>query len=675
MAAEDHQFVRTQRLLTGLALLQVNWSAESRSHLDNFIPFAAEAMAREGSATFTSATVKRAIGAEFGIDMPVPVVGNLLSRARSKGYVTVDGAGNWSLVAAAVDRLGFPREREAQFQREQKSLAASLGNYASSQFGLDWNEERALETLLEYVDANGSTLLTSAIRGGASREIADREVNADHVVVASWIDEVLRTDAARFEYLVSLVKGSMLATSLFLPGGLEVERPFVQTSLYLDTPLVLKALGFEGADQAAAVRDTLLLAKSQGAGLRVFDISVKEARNVLLTAAANIGRPLNEYSRAVDKNALDMGWSRVDVEIKAEALEDDLAKLGIEVRARPDHIAALTVDEVALDDLLDKNVRYSIFGGNARQHDVDALTAVYRRRGRAAGDRLELARAVLVTTNEAVVRTARKFDGFPSNEWPIAMLQQDVATILWAKKPMQAPELPRHQVAAACASILNPDASLWRKYIDEVERLAKRGAFSNEEANLLRYHQEARRALVKQTLGDADEVDTELVQKVLEEAQTAIRAPLEGQLDMLSADLAAKDAASEKAANELKDRLAAAEQRAAERERELDSVKGENASIIALERARSRRDGNIIRWSTGIVIGTILALGVFTDFGPVAKVAAALGAFGAYLGNLTLVGRHLGDFIAQKSFAYRMGRLGLAIESEGGTEANAGQAK
>lgn len=648
-----------ERVLTSLALIQVNWDSGRVSHLDNFVPFAVESMVRSGNVRFTAAQCRECILTEFGIEFPLGVVSALLRRCREASWGATAAGGDFELSEAAKDSFGYFKEKEERLARQQSSLAQSLLAFGEERFQLGWELVDAEAALLDYVAANGSGLLDSALRGRKRSEGLDRDASAERVVVASWIDEQLASAPEKFDYLIDLVKGSMLATSLFVDGGLESTRRFAQTSLYLDTAVVLRALGLEGPERRDAALDALRLAKSQGADLRVLEATVREARGVVTSAAQHAGRALSENARAVDVHAQHVGWTRSDLEIRSERLELDLERLDVLVRPSPVPDPALTVDETALEDLLTSTVAYG-HGARALRHDLDALTAIHRRRRGAAGDRLENSRAVFITANASLAQVARRFPDFRDGSWPRAMLLDDLTTILWAKQPLAAPELPRHRVAAACASVLAPDPQLWHKYLDEVDRLRSRGEITDEDVALLRYRQESQRALVIETLGQPSSVDSDTVHTVLENVQAVIRAPIEGQLELVRDEAAQSLGEVERSLGEAQGDLAQAVQEKEAAEAERDGYRLLVRRQVERAVSASARVGRWVRWGATLAIALVLVASLFLDDARIIKVSAVLLLVASVVGNLTDLGRAAGSWVSRARFRRRVSRLGLA---------------
>jgi hypothetical protein len=109
------------------------------------------------------------------------------------------------------------------------------------------------------------------------------------------------------------------------------------------------------------------------------------------------------------------------------------------------------------------------------------------------------------------------------------MTDSAVASILWARSPALAPDLPRRQILATAYAGMQPDAHLWHRYLSEVTNLERRGTINADDAILLR-STIGRESLMEATLGVEDDVSPETPADVLQRVRTEIARPIEEQL-------------------------------------------------------------------------------------------------------------------------------------------------
>lgn len=591
-------------LLTSLAIINVNWEDKRESYLDNFVPFAIGAMQADVRRTYSDVDVRNLMEQRFGLNLPVKVVASLLGRAVRKKLVKRD-RGSFSLVDGAGLKVPNVAQQQADCGRKQNNLISLLVTFALDRFDFTWTPDEAENALVDFIQRHSVSLLNMAVRGGSGLE--SQETQGTNYIVTSFITQIIESDPAAFAYLDQMVKGSMLASALYLPTPGDVQRRFKHTTLYLDTPVALRALGHEGEEARQATQQMLTLAGAQGARLACFTHTLKEVRGVLESAKGAIKRAPGSESaiRGVNAHFIQSRATEQDINLYIERLERDLENLRITVIDKPDHVAALTVDEDALDEHLKGRINY--LRPNARATDLDSLTAIHRIRNGSSGPYLETCGAVLVTDNSGVVMASRDHFDSGLHEWPIAMMDHDLAALVWVKEPHKAPELPQRQIIADCFAALAPSQALWAKIMDEISRLQTRGGITAEDVALLRHSNEAQRSIMDTTLGDPSRVSAKAIQEALQRARDLIAEPA------TKGRQAAEKRAAQAEHNEAEARFNAAQEEITNQElkNEVDRLKTQRQRIRDGIENRATKSARIAVWTLRllglalIVVGTV----------------------------------------------------------------------
>jgi len=511
--------------LASLAFINVTWEAKRASYLDNFVPYALEALRVKGA--LEVAQVAEFIGERFGLDFPTNVVKSLLERGMKSQQIARPRSGReFQLLAGVEEKLPDLVALQHKHRREQVHLVKGLARYAVTTFELEWSDERAEEALVAYIDHQAVPLLAST-QHGTEVAMPGAMTQGAGYVVARYVASIVESDPVAFGYLDGMIKGSMLASVLYVDTTGQTTRKFRKTVLYLDTPICLRALGHEGVDAEKAANQMLRLALKQGAEVACFAHNLREMRGVLAGAREVLRQRSGSESavRGVATHFRETQATPADIDLAIARLEQDLFELSIQVKSSPIHAPAFGLDEASLEEVLQKRVKY--FNPAARVVDVDSLSAIHRLRQGSSGPHLETCRAVLVTNNSSLVRASRDFFDSGRHEWPLAIVDHTLSALLWVKDPGTAPDLPRLQVLADCYSALSPSASLWSKIGDEIKRLESRGTISSDSITLLRYSHEAEQALMDVTLGDPNRVTEGAIHEALERTRAVVAQPAE----------------------------------------------------------------------------------------------------------------------------------------------------
>jgi hypothetical protein len=260
---------------------------------------------------------------------------------------------------------------------------------------------------------------------------------------------------------------------------------------------------------------------SLGARLCCLLATLREIQGVLDACSAQLKsiRRKGDVPMPIVDYCLRNGLTSADMDVIRERVELDLQSLGIEMLNPPSITTDLAIDEDGLDAVLQDKVGYH--HKEARLHDLDALTAVYRLRGGHEQHQLEDARAIFVTTNGRVVTASREFfaERPRGDQVPIAALDHELGTVVWLKSPLRAPDFPGKLILADAYAALNPSDDMWTKYLEAIDTLSESQVLGEADYVLLRYSVEARRALMRQTHGDPKAFTTGTVHEVLNEAR------------------------------------------------------------------------------------------------------------------------------------------------------------
>lgn len=529
--------------LIGYAVLRANFNYNAPSYIDNFSTYVLDVVARCAPAPVAEGEVAERVRHDYGLNIPDRVVGRLLNRAVNKHQLTRVAGGRFVLADGEIAKVPDLTADVERFQQQARALAGKFMDFVSTVLPeyLSLVEDAPDEHLQRFVEANAVPLLSRALRGARGRPAVDdaERVKGPEFLVNAFIDHISSADAAAFGYVVDLVKGAILTAVVELGTG-SLERKLDDLTLILDTPVLLKALGYQGEVQQRAVEQTMALAERDGARLACFPHTIKELDGVL-DSVVPVLRSRGARTgalRDVDAHFIDVGATPADLEVERGRLRERLRALHVNETNPPDTHYEFGLDEGRLDDLLQSEVGYRSAG--TRRYDVDSLSAIHRMRRGGSGGGFEGCRYVLVTDNFDLAKASRKVD--ERHDWPLAMLDRDLAALLWVRTPAVDDDLPRAQLLATVYSGMQPGGHLWAKYLEEIEKLEARGDVSQEEAIVLRARPEARAALMQQTLGE--DVSEAEVKEVVERVRAAWQAPYETET---SAAHAAREAAVEAA--------------------------------------------------------------------------------------------------------------------------------
>jgi hypothetical protein len=517
------------RAISALAVIKVNWD-EDKDYIANFVPIVAHCIRHAEQDEISLPDTKALVAESFGLHIPQGPLQTILNRmARDKLIRRRHGV--YARVPEALEEFDLGSERE-HVLRQHNHLVALLVEFAAD-LGREWSEEQAEKALLGYVEVLAEPILAAVVDGEPVVELPKIDSEGS-VVTNRFVLDLCHREPQAFEYLVTIVKGTMLANVLFLPEAFSGGRArLAAVEIYLDTPIVLRALGYAEEQYRLPVEELIELLVGEGAKLRIFQHTLHEVEGVLDGAAATYrtGVQKDHFPGDVVDYFASEGLSRSDVEIQIASLPERIEAHEIKVVDTPEHTEEIELSEKELEAALKDGVHYRRHGTMVK--DLDSLAAIFRLRGGEARRHVESADALLVTTNTTLAHISRLFfaEIFGRRSVPLCMSDYSLAAIAWLMNPSQAPNLPRRQIVAISYAALNPPDEVWRKYLTEIRRLQERGELSEEQVGLLLFSPDARLELMNATGGDAGALATGTIAQVLSHAEAAARAEVEQELD------------------------------------------------------------------------------------------------------------------------------------------------
>lgn len=516
----------TTSAIASYAILKVNWEQPARrDYLDNFVLIVAEAIRQLPDDVVVLAALQTQIRQEFDLALPLNTVKTLLNRVKKAGYVELH-AGTYRRNNPALAKLNFHQIQQSVLQAHEE-LVGDIASFVSSKYRINWSKQEAEDALEKYLVQNQIKLLTDLRTRNLNNVIVptpDR-LKAQYVI-GKYIQDLHETQSAKLEYLEMVIKGNLLANSVFMTDPSTYLRRFRNTFVFLDTSIVIYALGYTGEPRKWPSLELIELLRKNGAELRIFRHSLDEAIGILTACAERIGRKQfrDSYGPSIEY-FIERGYSETDVMMFVENIESDLAHLGVLVEDKPAYSEhRYVIGEEAFLNYLKGQIKYS--RDKAAERDKDSIAAIVRLRRGATFVQIEECRAIFVTSNSGLAIATRNFDEFryQLGTAPLGLTDYEMTNLVWLKSPTLAPDLPRKRLIADCFAATQPDESLWTKYLKAIGHLEQQKRINADQYFVLRHSIQARSELMERTLGDETAFSEGTVEEILTVFEDRLRA-------------------------------------------------------------------------------------------------------------------------------------------------------
>jgi hypothetical protein len=597
--------VRTQssfspRGLATVALLKANFDA-GKDHIEMFQPFVLDCIAQIPREDFSVDDLKDAMRARHSLAIPADTLRVLLGRLVRKKVVRRE-AGRYVRTSIADAQADLASAR-ASVESHQRVLAEALLEFGASRGLRLGSVEDALALILQFLSRyHVSLALSDSIESSRFEAAEEDPGDSRHsmVVVAGFLRDVVRRNDSLTVTLQEMLEGFVLQNAMFLKDISSAARRFQHLDVFLDSGLVLAAVGLTGEAAEVAMKEGLSLLKDTGAHLGVFDVTLKEVRRILTVyedhLATSQGRE-SLHPTVVTRHVLTKKYTPSDVREIGALLETRLLDIGVQVRELPKRKSQYTLGEEALTrklatrDAVRPNSHRKNGSDPRAQHDVDCIAGVLTIRAGRTALSFDHSRAVFATASWMTLKNAVEwFEEQELKDVPPIIHHLALSNIAWLKKPAHAVKLQLHELVALCSAVLVPSRKIWDGFLGHLRRMRDRGEVSSDEVTAIVASSLTDNLLIEQDRDD-DDFDAESFTEIAERIKATYQ---------------------EKSSKE----VAAAEQKA--RELELDSLRVRSA---ARKRATSISKAicNVIIALVVpvLIIGTVLAVpGVRAQPGP-----------------------------------------------------------
>ena len=161
----------------------------------------------------------------------------------------------------------------------------------------------------------------------------------------------------------------------------------------------------------------------------------------------------------------------------------------------------------------------------AKEYDINSVRSIYAARAGTSPMTIERSKAPLVTSNAGFSRAAFQYGQRHEESREVSSVITDfsLANMAWLKAPLGAPALPMREVLAFSYAALQPSKELLDKYMEEIDKLEKRGSITPRDHQLLRSSHLAQAELMNLTLGEEGALTEQTVSEMLRRATEEIK--------------------------------------------------------------------------------------------------------------------------------------------------------
>lgn len=504
-------------LLVSTAMLSAFWEKERKDIFDLLTPFVKYSIAKttEVGGEISTPELLAYLKREFGYEtLPTNTVFLILNRLSPS--VVSRSKGRYYLKTQLDEDVKRFQKRRLTHKEHAESVAAVLSDYLNSHLLKRYTPETALTALIDFFVVNGMCVISDS----EQLELIKNKDDKQNYCVARFITTEHEKESVIFEYILDMANGFFVSTAISLqPENTAVTTAkFKSLNCYLDTRVIMNALGMCSETERAAAVELLNMLKEKGATIYCYDHVYRELHSIISAYKTSLLPPYS-YSFHTLEGWESKGYTPVDVERFQTLLPYKLNAIGIAVVSTPDFASApqkYPFSDADFSKYICEKIQYN--RKDALDNDIKSIAATLWLRSGFTTEAIENCKAIFVTSNTQLTNRARAFlvkEGILRSGCVMPIITDiEFSSIVWLKcysthKDYPAKKLIEHSLAA-----LEPTDELMKAFIHTVDKMQTDGEISYEEAIAMKIDSFCRRELARITKGDASSVDETVIHSI-----------------------------------------------------------------------------------------------------------------------------------------------------------------
>lgn len=469
---------------------------------------------------------------EFGLNMPLQMIQSCTRILRKSGeLITLPDGGGYSIKDTTFDAAAFEGTRHRLHEQENRVLKA-MADFVKLRYNLSWSEDDARKYLSVFLGEEGNGARIFLYEDIA---VDNKQVNPSWYV-AKYVSEIQKSpESIEKKYLEEIVNGMMIYQGIHQIGDYQQDRgqKFTGTVFYLDTKLVLRALGYSWEAQVQAAQELInLIIKKYGGKIGIFQQTLDEVQNALSKAGDYYNRRENASDIPDSELRIYAELNPIGASLLKENSTSVLPRLKeeykVEIPGAFDWNASeirrysVEVSEITQYIISEKDWRHG-----AVANDVEIINQInILRKGDYSvryGGRLKL--PVFLTTNSELVYTFKQYvsealAAGSSTKWnphSLPIISDNMLLFrLWVPYANEYADLPAITLARFAYSAQNPNTQYFEKLRETATAYKKEKGLELVNLSEVR-RQQLEEILVMNSKGDADLLTEEVVAMSIDE--------------------------------------------------------------------------------------------------------------------------------------------------------------
>lgn len=371
--------------------------------LDTYFALVANMILERHLTVIEDTAIASEIKERYQIELPLPFVRQILG-VGVKNNCFVEDHGKYSVVVETLSKYAFD---ETDFNERWEQLVQSFEEYCK-QKEIDYSNVSISDFILDILDETDEIVFTSD---------ATEDEQTTPPMEYAWYSFVRSEAEAKtklYSFIAAVSASNITRQALFFDG--DEQADYSDLHVYLDSPIIFALLGMDDASRTEAYKKLIEDMQSVHCNVHVLDHNFQEVDGII--ARASSWANSTEYDLRKANNAArffhDSRMSDEEIAEFCESLEGKLNDLGITVKETHYDIYQnkFQEDENCLFDMVKSRYLEHGYGLTEDKEksirvDVRSIVMVYRERQGQTATRLQNAKHIMLTSNNAIANVSK----------------------------------------------------------------------------------------------------------------------------------------------------------------------------------------------------------------------------------------------------------------------------
>lgn len=496
-------------VLISTAFLNAIWEKSHKDSIDLLLPFFKYSVWKNTKIgeKIDISIVTEYFKTEFGYDtIPHNVVLMMLKRLSPK-TVSISHSHYTLIEDLHVDAESFDKKRK-DIKAKRTHVGEALRDFLNSKKILHpFDADTALNCLIEFFVSEGICIIRD-IQALALLKQSDDKIK---YLVAQFILQEYNNHSIIFDYLEEIVRGFFISTAISLqPANSSIsEAKFKDLSCYLDTTIILNALGLHSEESHKAASEFLSMLRTENVKMFCFEHNYCEIYDIINAYKYSLQNPYKNRSIQTLEAWDEKKYSIADVDRYLSMLHNKIEGLGISIVQKPSYNNSV-IDETGFRDFINDAINYH--HDEALQRDIDSIVSIYRLRNGFFCREIEKCRYLFVTSNGKLSNVANDFFSKEiKDNVPLVIADVSFSSIVWLKSYVSYKNYPKHRLIENAMSAIEPSSSFISLLFEKLDKIREEGLITEEEAAVFRMDLFCKRELFNNAYGESSNLSEESI--------------------------------------------------------------------------------------------------------------------------------------------------------------------